>query len=547
MRMTRPGLAAFLSLSLIWLAGCRSKETSRSTPGRGDTDTDVSVLARAATNGPRTSPFAPPTENDHTFVTDSAPKLDTGCTFRSGGPLEFDIEITRHAGELNPDGTLRDAAQLIADGLLSSEATLTMPGFDVDSRAVLPPPDQPERDRVLFNGEEIGFLDGENGLWKLNTFQVDIRKVKFAARGAPGTTPTGARNHVVIHIDTANADELWCTSVDWGALTFKAMSPVLLVHGNNSDGGFFDRQGFTGELARRHLLYDNSITMPTDTVAAHGTLLNTRIPAIVRSFGVDSIHLVAHSKGGLDSREYLALYQPGHEGDFKVLSYNTLSTPHNGSVLADVLVQRDAAALVTSELEFSGFPRFSETAVSLVSTDVGTTNLTTAFTAAFNLRTVAAVSPATVFHTVAADADTNGNGELDRSPDEYRELRDESASLRNLDLVSQTLSRIAVNTPYQMLRRTASVSLTYATRTGFFGTRTVAVLTAAPSPAPVGNDALVTIPSGQGAGSVAARVAASRVYTGGAGRNHSNVANAGVAADLAPLIIGVERSSGDLR
>src|SRR5262245_23433537 len=32
------------------------------------------------------SPFAPPETNDTTFVTDCGGGLDTGCTFRSGGP-----------------------------------------------------------------------------------------------------------------------------------------------------------------------------------------------------------------------------------------------------------------------------------------------------------------------------------------------------------------------------------------------------------------------------------------------------------------------------
>ncbi len=80
-----------------------------------------------------TSPFTPPEETDTTFVVDAASGLDTDCIFRSGGPLVFDVAVTRVVGDVNADGTLQDAATLIANGVISSTATLTLPVFDVDS------------------------------------------------------------------------------------------------------------------------------------------------------------------------------------------------------------------------------------------------------------------------------------------------------------------------------------------------------------------------------------------------------------------------------
>jgi triacylglycerol esterase/lipase EstA (alpha/beta hydrolase family) len=510
------------------------------------------MLAAAAATGPRTSPFEPPKANDHSFVTDAAPGLDTGCTYRSAGPLVFNIEITRYAGELNPDGTLKDAAALVAAGLLSPTATLIQPAFDVDSNATPPPPYQPERDRVSFNGQAIGFLTGDDNQWKLNSFEIPIDKVKFPARGAAGSAPTPARNEVRIDIDTANSAQVWCTAIDWSAQSFKAMSPVLLIHGNNSNGGFFDRQGFTGELQRQHLAYDNSINLPTTTVAANGTQLNSMIPGIVKSFGVDGVHVIVHSKGGLDTREYLANYQPSHDADFKVLSYTSLSTPHNGSVGADLLIQRAAALAVTTNIEYSGFPSFTETVANATAMDAGTPNLTTTFTAGFNAANVGRLPGGTIFNTVAADADTNGDAAINRSPDEYAELRAESPTLQALD--NETLghqkTRIAVNAVYQVLRTTAGVTLTYRTERGLFGlgsTRTIATLTQVPNATPLGNDVLVPIPSGQGVGSIQGRVSNTRVFNGAAGRNHSNVANGGVAAVVVPWLISVERSSGDLK
>src|SRR2546425_1229832 len=59
------------------------------------------------------SPFDPPVATDNTFVVDTGPGLDTGCTFRSGGPLIFTININRVVGDVNADGTLASPQDLI--------------------------------------------------------------------------------------------------------------------------------------------------------------------------------------------------------------------------------------------------------------------------------------------------------------------------------------------------------------------------------------------------------------------------------------------------
>lgn len=494
-----------------------------------------------------TSPFTPPKADDINFVVDAAAGLDTACTFRGGGPLRFSIKTTRFIAPTNPDGTLIDAAALVAAGIVGATAKLTMPGFDVDSAATPPPPLQPERDRVLLNGQPIGFLAGVNNAWVMNSFEIPIERLRFPSRGANGTAPTPVDNPVEIQIDTANADEVWCTAVDWAALAIKALSPVILIHGNNSDGAFYERMGFTTTLRTRRVAFDNSISMPTDTVAAHATLLDTLIPDVTKSFGVDSVHLVAHSKGGLDSRDYLARHQAAHNAVFKVLSLTTLSTPHNGSVLADVKVEYEAAAARANLVNFNGFPGMVGALARLTGLDTGTPNLTTAFAAGFNAGNLGLLPADTTFNTVSADADTNGNAAMDSTPDEYAELRSESTALANIHSVSTATSRGIVNAMYQTLRTTRAVTVTFTTRT-IFGRPvfTTATITAVPQAA-VGNDTLVTIPSGQGAGGLAGRVAKRHTFSGAAGRNHSNVANGGVASIVLPWIFDIERRNGDLK
>ncbi len=192
----------FFSLCLVLLlVGAKSAahaQQKQSPPASSGAPRNAATTLNApavTASGPRTSPFNPPTGTDHSFFRDSGPKLDTGCIFRSQGPIFYSVEIERVAGELNADGTLKDAAALVAAGLLSPTAKLIMPAYDVDSSASFPGV-APERDQVFFNGEAVGFLAGVNNTWKLNTFEIPIAKVKFAQRGANGSSPTPGVNTV---------------------------------------------------------------------------------------------------------------------------------------------------------------------------------------------------------------------------------------------------------------------------------------------------------------------------------------------------------------
>lgn len=546
-RTLRPSIMLLLAASLAMPGAAQDPQPSQR------------QLVKRSDGKVASSPFPAPEADDHTFVTDDARLLDTGCIFRNSGPIRFNIEVTRAVGELNADGTLRNAAQMVRDGILSSHATLIMPVYDVDSSAIIDPPFQPEIDIVSFNGREIGRLSGENNTWKLNSFQIPIEQVKFPRRGGNGARPTAAVNEVRIDIDTGNAalgSLTWCTDVDWGTGSFGAMSPILLIHGNNSDGGFFERQGFTAGLRAKNLLFDNSINMVTDTIVAHGKDLDSLIPRLVRSFGVDSVHLVAHSKGGLDAREYLAQHQPQHDEEFKVLSLTTLSTPHNGSVLADLLVTRKAEEKKADLVQFSGFPSFSGVLSKLTPLDTGTSNLTTGFVADFNRKNFPGLAGSNVvLNTVAADADTNGNQQIDRTPDEYEALRIENEDLRDLDDSGATrgLGRRAVDIPYQILRQTAAVQVSTREVTvtlpvvGTVVLLRIATLSSVPNPTPLGNDVLVTLPSGLGEGSIASLTRRSQTFTGANGRNHSSVADRAVAESVIPWMIEAEKSLGDLK
>ncbi|MBE9193687.1 hypothetical protein IQ230_25930 [Gloeocapsopsis crepidinum LEGE 06123] len=61
-----------------------------------------------------------------------------------------------------------------------------------------------------------------------------IEWIKFpAARGENGQKPVAAENEIRIDIDINN--EGCCTSIDWAQVHFKAMAPLLLIHGIGAD------------------------------------------------------------------------------------------------------------------------------------------------------------------------------------------------------------------------------------------------------------------------------------------------------------------------
>ena len=68
--------------------------------------------------------------------------------------------------------------------------------------------------------------------------------------------------------------------------------------------------GFVDPLKQKKIPYNSSISMLTDSTEAHGELLKTLIPDAAAEFGARHAHIVTHSKGALDSRQFLASTMP---------------------------------------------------------------------------------------------------------------------------------------------------------------------------------------------------------------------------------------------
>lgn len=81
---------------------------------------------------------------------------------------------------------------------------------------------------------------------------------------------------------------------------------------------------------------------PTGSIEARGAALGDQILRAMRPGGDlapdEPVHIIAHSMGGLDARFLLSPDNPGNMAD-RVISLTTISTPHRGSPIADLVVR----------------------------------------------------------------------------------------------------------------------------------------------------------------------------------------------------------------
>jgi len=444
-------------------------------------------------NAQTTSPFKPPDEKLGVYVVNQGGGLDTGCTFRSGGPLiiQLPVPVVVNPNQLNGDGTLINATHLIKNKVLGAQAVLRFPLYDIDSGANISPPYQPEMDDVSFNGQHKKVLSGINNQWTDDSIAVPIEEVKF-----------GKNNEIRIDIDTANSQELWCMAVDWVAIEFDVAAPYVLAHGINAQADTWDAGSAPGVLQAlddKGVLYTRFSVTANGRSAGNARQLETQIQTFLDNIKAKKVNIIAHSKGGLDSQELQA-----RAPKFKILSLSTISTPHIGSVAADLsLIQKTSAdEKVNNGNDPTGF------ASAYIDTWTfgngpqlpGLRDLTVARAAAArNLKLRGNISPT---FTIGANADLNSDNAL---------TSNESAGL------FPKAAHYAAERSWRVLRNFSSANMTTAKVPGnFFGTRTVLTYTAVTQTAQ-DNDIVVTTASANPTYGTA---------LGNTQHNHSTVKNA---------------------
>ena len=301
---------------------------------------------------------------ENAFVDTNQPGLDTGCRFGDQGNIQIGIPVRRYVGETNSDGTLRVPGVLAGFDIVTPFAKLKLAVFDVDDKAPVSGTRQPELDFITFNGTPILDVNGQDWLtgmdkqWTVDEFVVPIKLVKFPS--APGAFPDGppqaAMNVLEIKVDSANRDQ-WCTEVDWAALSFGAMAPVMLVHGTNTQSSSWEVAVEAGggppaveplvAFQVRRVPYEYRINLvPNGSFWENAGLLEAALQKNAARFGTDKLHIVAHSKGGSDTRAMLSrkdgrLFLGDGITPLKILSLFALGTPSRGTVLSDLAVAAD--------------------------------------------------------------------------------------------------------------------------------------------------------------------------------------------------------------
>lgn len=419
-----------------------------------------------------TSPFEPPEEKLGVYVVNSGAGLDTGCTYRSEGPLRIRIPLPKvvNDAQLNGDGTLKDPGKLVSNGVLSAQATIRFPVYDIDDKNTSSG-GAPEIDRVSFNGKFKKTLEGFDGTWTDDSIIVPIEELKF-----------GQDNELLIEIDTANTEEYWCMAVDWVSVEFEATPPYVLQHGISANQSTWDEGSAAGvlrALEERGVLFTRfSLGQGAGgngAVATNAQELNTLIRDYLKPLKADKVHIIAHSKGGLDTQGLQALAP-----EFEIVSLSTLSTPHLGSVAADmsIIAKTEADEKIANGQDPNGF------ASAYIGTWTfgqgpqlpGLRDLTTyAATAALStgLRNNIAGT-----YTFGANADLNLDNDL---------TTNESAPL------FPAVAHYGAERAWRVLRDFRSAPMTLTTVPGrFWGTRTVLTYTLNLAPAPQPNDIVVT-------------------------------------------------------
>lgn len=114
--------------------------------------------------------------------------------------------------------------------------------------------------------------------------------------------------------------------------------PLLLVHGVFfRDFRFFNYWGrIPYALKQNGAVFYYGSQQSAASVASCGQELAERIRAIVQETGCEKVNIIAHSKGGLDSR--YAISACGVSSC--VASLTTINTPHRGCIFADYLLDK---------------------------------------------------------------------------------------------------------------------------------------------------------------------------------------------------------------
>jgi pimeloyl-ACP methyl ester carboxylesterase len=299
-------------------------------------------------------------------------------------------------------------------------------------------------------------------------------------------------------------------SVDWVQMQFSAIAPILLVHGTNAQSDSWE-PNFTAFFAQSRAPWSNDINLTANgSILGNGRELSNRVRQLAQSFGAKKVHIIGHSKGGLDTRAYLNNhYEPD---TVKVLSVYTLGTPHHGTIVSDIVVaRRTTEDAESSNADIQSVMDNDWTWFTPRSPAIN--NQMTGAMARFNA-TYPSIPSGIRFYNYGGDADLDNNGRITAA---------EAAPLIESAFVPDSTIANASTHLYRVIGRIASISITPGTR-GPWGINHYTSIEVATTNATFHeNDLVTSVPSSQAPGGT---------YLGTRNANHSSLKSQVLAGQI---------------
>ncbi len=450
---------------------------------------------------------------------------------------------------INTDGTLVNPSAYVENGVVSSYAYLqvayaagfvlsTTLHFTVNGQSL-------DNSDISIIGADLNpITPGGGGSLCL---KIPISLIRFARRNIGGL-PTPGQNLIQVSSTNPYATDIEDTStvsVVFGTLNVEAMAPVLLVHGwasgpywwgppQNTAANFDNFCGVDrspdGALNNSGIYYNFAQTLitarvPYDcarvrvdrnaSIKVGGEALKNGLkpsltgsfpppagtPVTVRTildeFGTKHVNFVAHSKGGLWTRDFLPAAADGNPStEVAVTSVTTIDTPHAGSLLADVVAYARQYPLSTFGLPIANWRQV----IAFFRHDSeGTFDMTVAAAKGFNSNAetpdsyiVDNIKYTVKYSSIASDADVNVSTKLERNNGTPCSDPQQPAII-NPTLCDEIfpMSRFTPYT-YQQLRNYEQIEVP---RTGILGHLIPQNLNPKPNATPQLNDGAVTVAS----------------------------------------------------
>ncbi|MBA3468850.1 MAG: hypothetical protein H0T53_04310, partial [Herpetosiphonaceae bacterium] len=162
-----------------------------------------------------------------------------------------------------------------------------------------------------------------------------------SATAAPTAATTAATPTLLAEVNGPGRGRVWVGAIP----AYSSSKPVLVfVHGLHGKApnwwgpteyygtnDMYDK-AFASGYRTAFVSLDDEVDGPASSMWANGTTLNRQLDVILAYYGVSTVNIIAHSKGGVDTNSAVV-----HSGAAaKIQKIVTLSSPHHGSQLADL-------------------------------------------------------------------------------------------------------------------------------------------------------------------------------------------------------------------